>query len=161
MSRVGDDGRDPFGHYQDFNDAAVVRYARCFMGCRLPDGKRKTRLPDRYIFDGPLGEIHAKAMAIRHGIVAHTDLRERRVTLSKNHEEVGRPDRWQIKTSGGAMTPSAMMVFSALCEQLRKLVVSESLPLIEKQIETMKVGEELELTSLVENAQAGGVSWID
>src|SRR5690349_8803184 len=143
VSRSGDDGRNPHGVFQALNDAAIVRYGRCFLGCILPDGTATTRLPARYVFEGPLGVCHGKVMAMRHGLVAHSDLRERPVVLRKARED--EPDKWQIISGGGAMLPTGIMLLSGLCEQLRKIVVEEARPLIEKRIALMQVGEEVDL----------------
>jgi hypothetical protein len=159
VSRKGDDGSDPHGLFQALNDAAIVRYGRCFLACVLPDGRAKTKLPERYGFEGPLGEVHTKVMAMRHGLVAHADLRERRIVLCRDRSNEGR--KWHINTSGGAIPPIGAMTLSSLCQQLRNRLVEEVRPLIEKRIDMMDEGQELDLASLVENPQAGNVFWLD
>lgn len=59
------------------------------------------------------------------------------------------------------MLPDGIMLLSGLCEQLRKMVVEEARPLIERRIDAMEIGEELDLSSLVEQSVPGNVTWIE
>lgn len=159
VSRQGDDGRDPHGVFQALSDAAIVRYGRCFLGCTLPSGTTRTKLPPRYVFEGPLGVCHRQVIAMRHGLVAHADLRERRMVLRKALPNEAQ--KWHLIAGGGAMLPDGIMLLSGLCEQLRKMVVEEVRPLIEKRIDAMDFGEELDLASLVEQPAPSNVTWIE
>lgn len=154
LAQTGDDDQNPNGMYCRCHDAAVVRYARSFLGCTLPDNTGKVRLPDRYKFQGPLGVIHDQVMAARHGLVAHADLRERSVVLTK-HPDGARPS-WSVAISGGNLPPTELQTFISLCRLHRKTVNAELLPLIEQRLTTMKSGE-----SVVLQSQNGGdVHWI-
>ena len=83
LAANGQDDQDSNGWYCRTHDAAIVRYARCFLSCRLPDGKAATKAPDRYKFDEPLATIHERVMTLRHVIVAYADMRNRQLTLTK------------------------------------------------------------------------------
>ena len=69
--------------------------------------------------------------------------------------------KWHLIAGGGAMLPDGIMLLSGLCEQLRKMVVEEVRPLIEKRIDAMDFGEELDLASLVEQPAPSNVTWIE
>jgi hypothetical protein len=158
MAAAGIDDRDPHSLYCRSHDAAIVRYARCFLACRLPNGAAATRLPDRYLFEGtPLAVMHNQVIAARHGIVAHADMRERQVTLTKFHESAAEPNRWQINTSNGNLPPTALMHFASLCELHRKKVVEEIVPLVESRLSVMKIGETIALAS----TDGGAIHWSD
>lgn len=45
QASLGDDGRDPSGLYCCFNDAAVVRYGRCFYSARCLTGQEQLACP--------------------------------------------------------------------------------------------------------------------
>lgn len=156
FARLGHNDQDPDSMYCRCHDAAVVRYARCFLGCNLPDGSAKIRLPERYKFPGAvLGTIHERIIAFRHGLVAHADMRERSVVLKKVHDDPTKPDQWIINASGGNLPPQALQLFISLCEIHRKTVVSELGPMIENRLSTMTVGETVSLIS----EKGGGVYW--
>lgn len=147
LARQGQDDQNPDSWYCRSHDAAIVRYARCFLACRLPDGKANTRLPDRYRIDGPLKVIHDRTMKLRHVIVAHADLRERHFTLTKVYEDDAKAGRWNLATSGGNFPPQALTIFASLCEIHRKMLVREMVPMIESRLSTMDVGETITLAS--------------
>lgn len=145
LARQGHDDQSQDGLYSCFHDAAVVRYARGFLTCRLPGGKTTTKLPERFSFPHPpLSVMHAKVIAMRHSVVAHIDMRRKEVVLRKV-KEVGEKDRWQIIPSGAHLPPSAMMFFLSICNIVIDNIVRETRPLIDERVATMKVGDVLDL----------------
>lgn len=85
LSLVGSRGWKPCPTYLACSDAAVIRYARPFMGNRLPGVADKAFLPLSYLPKRLQGveAFHQSVMELRHQFSAHSDMNKRDLRLEK------------------------------------------------------------------------------
>jgi hypothetical protein len=110
--------------YECFHDAIVTRYMRPFSECRLPDEKRKTRLPPHVVYGDVIPAEQALIKDMRNQIVAHSDMNNKDVQVNRLRDEDGRA-KWDTFTSRSLWDHGQLeRVFPHLFD--RAIAISES-----------------------------------
>lgn len=132
--------------YECIQDALIVRYCRCFKICNLPNGRARTRLPDRFAnVDGIDPALHAAICGNRDQIVAHSDMSVKDVILKKNSEG----GEFMSLTSGMRFDREQVAVIRRLIVGVLQNIQTEGVPLAQRLLASHAIGASVELRALL------------
>lgn len=148
LKLVGDERWQPTPEYLALSDSAIIRYARPFMGNKVPGRDQKAFLPLAFLPDNIQGveAFHKSVMSLRHQFGAHSDMSQRDARIEKSAAHDG-SSVWQGHALCAFLQPPDLYSLTRVADALVEKLKRELTAIAEKAFPNAEMGYSITITA--------------